>query len=298
MGAVILKVLKWLLLAVLLLAVGLLFLIWYVGAWNALFPSSVHETEPPTLPASLTRPAVLVFTKTNGFRHVDGIAGGKLAIERMAEKHGYSVFATENGAVFNPRDLALFDAVVFLNATGDLFNEQQEAAMQSYIESGGGWVGIHAAGDGSHAGWPWYRENLVGADFTAHIMGPQFQTATVNLENTWHPVLRDVVEQFAHEEEWYSWAQSPRTEGFTVLATIDESSYVPVQKLLGAENDLRMGDHPVVWSNCVGDGRSIYLAMGHQGEAFEQPQVALLLDNAINWARNRSAACERASDRG
>jgi len=290
MGAIIGKLIKSLLIFVGVLAAFGLFFIWKVGAWNALFPSSGHETVPPALPSTLTRPAVLVFTKTNGFRHVDGIAGGLGAIDTMSEASGYSVFATENGAVFNPRDLAMFDAVVFLNATGDLFNEDQERALQTYVESGGGWVGIHAAGDGSHAGWPWYRENLVGADFTAHIMGPQFQTATVKLENTGHPVLQAIPETFAHEEEWYSWAESPRVEGFTVLATLDENSYTPVQKIFGVENDLRMGDHPVVWSNCVGQGRSVYLAMGHQAAAFEQPQVAALLDNAINWARS-NATC-------
>jgi len=290
MGAIIGKLIKSLLIFVGVLAAFGLFFIWKVGAWNALFPSSDHETVPPALPSTLTRPAVLVFTKTNGFRHVDGIAGGLGAIDTMSEASGYSVFATENGAVFNPRDLAMFDAVVFLNATGDLFNEDQERALQTYVESGGGWVGIHAAGDGSHAGWPWYRENLVGADFTAHIMGPQFQTATVKLENTGHPVLQAIPETFAHEEEWYSWAESPRVEGFTVLATLDENSYTPVQKIFGVENDLRMGDHPVVWSNCVGQGRSVYLAMGHQAAAFEQPQVAALLDNAINWARS-NATC-------
>lgn len=280
------KVLKWLLLLAVLAAAGLLFMAWYVGAWNVLFPSSVHESEPPRLPENLTRPAVLVFTKTNGFRHTDGIAGGKLAINAIAQQRGFSVFETENGAVFNARDLALFDAVVFLNATGDLFNEAQEAAFETWMESGGGWVGIHAAGDGSHAGWPWYRKNLIGADFTAHIMGPQFQEAKVNAENRWHPVHVGLPRSFAHTEEWYSWEKSPRLEEFVILASLDESSYNPVQKLFGSEVDLRMGDHPVVWSNCPGRGKSVYLAMGHRAEAFEQPQVRKLLDNAIHWVRS------------
>mgnify|MGYP001550677335 CR=1 FL=1 len=56
-----------------------------------------------------------------------------------------------------------------------------------------------------------------------------------------------------------------------------------MQKFLGGERDLLMGDHPGVWSTCVGDGRSLYLAMGHRAEAFVQPQVRLILDNARVW---------------
>lgn len=288
------KLIKGLLVLVVLLVALSLAGIWYIGAWNILFPSHSHETEPPALPADLTRPAILVFTKTNGFRHSDGIAGGKVAINAIAKEDGFTVFETENGAVFNARDLALFDSVVFLNATGDLFNEAQESAFVQWMEAGGGWVGVHAAGDSSHKGWDWYRANLIGADFTAHIMGPQFQEAKVMLENQWHPVVAELPETWLHTEEWYSWEESPRVEGFTILATLDEESYSPVQKIWGAENDLRMGDHPVVWSNCVGQGRSAYLAMGHRADAFEQPQVRKLLRNAIAWSRS-DVECRTAS---
>ena len=114
-------------------------------------------------------------------------------------------------------------------------------------------------------------------------MNPQFQRATVVLENHDHPVLRGLPDIWQHEEEWYSWEKSPRAEGFTILATIDEDSYSPVQKFMGEERDLHMGDHPVVWTNCIGEGRSVYTAMGHKAEAFEQSQVRLLIENALTW---------------
>ena len=176
-----------------------------------------------------------------------------------------------------------FDAVVFQNASGDMLSTEQELAFQQWLEGGGGWLGIHAAGDGSHAGWSWYMEKLIGAEFTAHIMGPQFQNATVVLENQEHPALRDIPDIWEHEEEWYSWASSPRAGGFTILATVDEGSYSPVQKFMGRERDLSMGDHPVVWSSCPGQGRAIYSAMGHQAKAFENPQYRKLLKNSLAW---------------
>ena len=266
-----------------LVGVSLLGFIWYVGAWGVVFPSQQHDTVAPVLPAELGSPAVLVFSKTNGFRHKEGIEGGARVLSSIARERSWGYFHTENGAVFNPGDLARFDAVVFLNASGDMLSAEQEQVFQQWLLAGGGWLGIHAAGDGSHAGWQWYMDELIGAEFTAHIMGPQFQRATVVLENQEHPALAGLPDIWDHEEEWYSWARSPRVQGFKILATLDEDSYTPVQKMFNKERDLRMGDHPVVWSNCVGNGRSLYLAMGHRAEAFNQPQVRRLIENALGW---------------
>lgn len=66
----------------LLLAGGLVF-IWQVGAWNILFPSSQHDQLALQLPAGFNS-GVLVFSKTNSFRHEEGIAGGLVAFEQNA----------------------------------------------------------------------------------------------------------------------------------------------------------------------------------------------------------------------
>ncbi|MEP5324458.1 ThuA domain-containing protein [Marinobacter alexandrii] len=267
---------------------------WYIGAWNLIFPSQQHDSQAPRLPADLSQPAILVFSKTNAFRHKDGIAGGLQALQAIGDDRGWSVFATENGAVFNAEQLAQFSAVVFLNATGDMLSKSQESAFESWMAGGGGWLGIHAAGDGSHKSWSWYGQNLIGADFTAHILGPQFQTARVEVEDRDHPVSQDLPASWNHEEEWYSWERSPRVNGFNVVVTIDENSYSPLQKAPGLERDLRMGDHPVVWTNCVGRGKSVYSALGHQSEAFDSPQHRQLLHSALRWLLNPDLACEDA----
>ncbi|MEZ5571818.1 MAG: ThuA domain-containing protein [Halioglobus sp.] len=293
------KILKILLMLIVLAVATGLAVIWNIGAWHLVFPSHQHDTVAPTLPKGLASPAVLVFSKTNAFRHKEGIEGGLKVLQSIATQHQWGLFHTENGAVFNPKDLARFDAVVFLNASGDMLSDQQESAFQSWLEAGGGWLGIHAAGDSSHLAWKWYRDNLIGATFTAHILGPQFQRATVLLEHQQHPVLQGVPDIWEHEEEWYSWERSPRAEGFTILATLDEGSYTPEQKFMGKVTDLRMGDHPVVWTNCIQRGRSVYMAMGHKAEAFEQPQVRRLIDNALTWLIADSAeGCLLAEDAG
>ena len=40
-----------------------------------------------------------------------------------------------------------FDVIIFLSTTGDILDEDQQAAMERFIQSGKGFVGIHAASD-------------------------------------------------------------------------------------------------------------------------------------------------------
>jgi type 1 glutamine amidotransferase len=280
------------LLAVLLFAAFLIFAL-YSGAWRVFFPSTAHDTLASILPAELGPPSILVFSKTNSFRHADGIEGGNRALEEIATGNDWQLYATENGAIFNKQDLQRFNAVVFLNATGNMLSTNQEQVFQTWLEAGGGWIGIHAAGDSSHAGWTWYMDNLIGADFTAHTLGPQFQQATVVREAVDHPVVQRLPGIWSHTDEWYSWERSPRLNGFTILATVDEKTYSPRVKFMGLEKDLHMGDHPVVWSNCVGGGRALYTAMGHKADSFDNAEHRLLLEDALYWVMAlREGGCQ------
>ena len=265
---------------------------WRVGAWHLIFPTSHHETVPPDLPEDLGEPAILVFSKTNAFRHFDGIKGGRIFFEQLSRTRGWGFHQTENGAVFNTDDLARFSVVVFNNATGDILNDDQEEAFRAWLEAGGGWLGIHSAGDDSHADWTWYTETLIGANFIAHTMGPQFQIATVHVEDTSHVSTQHVPLSWQHTEEWYSWDKSVRTGGFNVLLSVDESTYTPRMQFLGSDLDLRMGDHPVAWNRCVGEGRALYSALGHSGDAFQTAEYQTLLEGAMNWLLQQTPCSE------
>lgn len=253
----------------------------------------VHETVPPAIPQNLPRPAILVFSKTNAFRHEEAIPAANALFSRIARDNGWGIFQTENGATFSPAILARFDAVVFNNVSGDVFSAAQQAAFQKFVENGGGYVGLHAAGDSSHKDWGWYTNSLIGADFTMHSMDPQFQAAKVKLENFTHPLAAGLPATWSRTEEWYSFEKSPRSKGFDVLLTIDETSYNPVG-MFG--KDLRMGpDHPVAWYHCSGRGRVFYTAFGHRAEAFAEPETVRLLGNALTWATRQSGSdCDAA----
>lgn len=290
-----LKIAGWIVLVLLLLFAVQLWRNWDTVQRVFLGGLKVYETVPPELPVEIKRPAFLVFSKTNAFRHEEAIPAAAKMFETLAQEKGWGIYQTENGAAFTPEILARFDAVVFSNVSGDVFTPDQRKAFQTFLESGGGYLGIHAAGDNSHKDWDWYMTGIIGATFTQHTMDPQFQEALVVTEDKAHPATQGLPASWRRTEEWYSFDKSPRKTGAHVLITVDESTYNPVGMF---EKDLRMGDHPMVWARCVGAegtkrGRAIYSAFGHRAEAFAEPEHQRLLANGLAWAmRLNGSECD------
>ena len=243
----------------------------------------VYETTPPKLPAEIKRPAVLVFSKTNAYRHEEAIPAADAMLKKLAEDSGWGYFQTENGATFSPAILSRFDAIVFNNTSGDVFTPDQREAFKRFVENGGGWVGIHAAGDNSHDAWAWYVDRVIGTHFIGHPMSPQFQQALMRVEDRTHPATIHLAPALHRTDEWYSFDKSPRgIPGLHVLATLDESTYVQ-KGPFGQE--LSMGaDHPIAWWRCVGQGRALYTAGGHTAASFSEPAYSRLVAGAVRWA--------------
>lgn len=240
-----------------------------------------YDTQPPILPAALKDAAILVFSKTNGYRHKEAIPAANAAILSIANRNGWSVCFTENGAVFNQENLSRFKATVWNNTSGDVLNDEQKAAFRSYIESGGGFVGLHGAGGDFRYTWRWYVESLIGAQFIGHTMFPQFPMATIRVERRDDTATRELPEVWSRLEEWYSFEKSPRANGTAVLATLDETTY----RARMAWKDIRMGtDHPIIWRHRVGNGRAFYSAIGHHASAYEEQIYLSILRGAIAWA--------------
>jgi type 1 glutamine amidotransferase len=65
-----------------------------------------------------------------------------------------------------------------------------------------------------------------------------------------------------------------------VIARLDESTYKPE----GFGRNLRMGDHPIAWTKCIGKGRMFYSAIGHRPEAYSEPHNVAMLETAVDWA--------------
>lgn len=264
----------------------LLFTAMGVFMYKALYGINFYDSAPPELPADLSGKTVLLFSKTNGFRHGEAIEASIPAFENMARENGWALYSTDNGAVFNADQLNKFDVVIWNNTSGKTLNEEQRNDLKIYINDGGGFVGIHAAGDNSHQ-WDWYEEKVLGTLFSHHTLNPQFQMATMNLENGNESLSQNLISSWEREEEWYVFYDNPRDKGFNILYTVDESNMnmsgnIPI---LASGKDFGMGkDHPIVWYNTIEKGRVLYSALGHSGNAFKEPNHLQMLENAISWA--------------
>ncbi len=218
---------------------------------------------------------VLVFTKTAGFRH-GSIAAGVTAINTLGTANGFTVTQSEDASIMTDQGLEPFEVVVFLSTTGDILDLAQQNAFERYIQSGGGFVGIHAATDTEY-NWPWYRR-LVGAYFANH---PSIQDAEINIEVADHPSTDSLPKTWPRRDEWYNFRTNPRTDPQVkarVLATLDESTY----------SGGNMGDdHPIMWCHEFDGGRSWYFAGGHTSESFSEPLVLDAILGGIRWAARK-----------
>lgn len=235
----------------------------------------------PTLPRTITRPALLVFDKINGFRDTPSVDAATQALKEMAKRRGWTIIFSNQGGIFNRRDLARFDAILWNNVSGDALTVPQQNAFSQWLAKGGGYVGIHGAGGDSVYPWAWYADELVGARFSGHPNEPHFQQAEVIVDDPSNAITSGLGKGWSMSEEWYSFRSSPRLTGAHVLIRLDENSYKPIGQ--GGES-LAMGDHPIAWTRCIRNGRSFYTAIGHRPESYSEPNSLTLLENGIVWA--------------
>jgi len=215
-------------------------------------------------------PRILVYAKTKGFHHAS-IPAGLAAIQQLGAENGFAVDTTTDSSYFVPKTLKKYAAVVFMSTTGNILNEQQQAAFEKYIQSGHGFVGVHAATDTEYD-WPWYNQ-LVGAYFKSH---PKQQEAVLNIVDDTHISTKHLPKTWKRFDEWYNFKSIQ--PNLNVLITIDEKSYTG-----GANGD----PHPMAWYHAFDGGRAFYTEFGHTDESFKDPLFLQHLLGGIQYAMNK-----------
>lgn len=204
------------------------------------------------------KPRILVFSKTMGYHH-ESIAEGNLALIKLGSQNNFDVDTTTNAGIFTEDSLKKYAAVVFLSTTGDVLNYIQEAAFERYIQSGGGFMGIHAATDCEYD-WGWYGR-LTGAYFLDHPgindSFPNIQEGILNVVDKNNAATKHLPAQWKRTDEYYSFKKLSKE--IKVLITIDEKSYH------GGKNG---ENHPMAWYHDYDGGRSFYTELGHTKESF------------------------------
>lgn len=250
------------------------------------FPVS-YETEIPVIEFPKDKKAILLFTKSTGFRHSESIEASKVAIAALGDKNNWFVYETASSAVFNPEQLKKFQLVIFSNCTGRLLNDEQQSNLQHFVETGGAFLGIHGAGDFSHH-WKWYESELIGAAFSHHALKPNLQTTEVFLHaGADSGYLSTLPANWSMEDEWYVFYQQPINA--QVVLNIDGTTINPDGNILFIKDkNFGMGkDHPVAWYRRVKNGKSFYTSMGHSAEVWQNPSFVSYIKTTIMTSVNK-----------
>lgn len=219
----------------------------------------------------------------NGGHHVEYTRRAKVWLDSMAIIENFRIDYILNTDKIDDNFLSQYQLFIQLDYPPYAWKDKAVAAFEKYINQGrGGWIGFHHASllgefDGYQI-WPWFYNFMGQIRFKNYIA--TFAQGRVNLEDLKHPVMRGVSSSFlVKQEEWYTYDKNPRPH-VHVLATVDETSYQP-------DSDIKMGDHPVIWTNPDYKARNVYIFMGHSPLLFDNKDYKQLFTNAIRWAAGK-----------
>ena len=243
---------------------------------------------------------LLVFSRTNGFRHAS-IVTGKLAFAEMGKKTGaFEAVISDDLAMFEKEKIGQFDAICFLSTTQNAFapfgeelkkmNEEEKAAakarelvlkenLMAYVKGGGGFVGIHAATDSFYE-WKEYGEMMNGY-FDGH---PWMAGTQVNLYVEPGQEKHPLAEMFGGErlefkEEIYQFKAPYDSSKVHMLLRLDPEKSAEVKGANRPDND-----YGVSWARNWEKGRVFYSSLGHNHEMYWHPKVLRHYLAGIQWA--------------
>ncbi len=224
---------------------------------------------------------VLVLAERGGF-HEGFTATGLQWLEDQKERLNMELTVLNSAKEIPEGEIKKYHLVLQLNYPPYAWSEASQQDMQEYIDRGiGSYIGFHHASllgefDGYEM-WPWFSDFLGKIRYKNYIA--ETTEGTVQVEDRQHPVMQNVPGTFVvAEDEWYTYESDPRPN-VHVLAHVDECSYT-------VKTDIKMGDHPVIWTNPQKRARNVYFQFGHSKLLFENPAFLTLFENALRWTLN------------
>jgi type 1 glutamine amidotransferase len=178
----------------------------------------------------------------------------------------------------NDEWLADYDVVIFLLTTGDILDQAQQGALERFVQSGKGFVGIHSAADTEYE-WDWYTK-MVGHMFHIH---PAVQTATLEVIEPNFPGMDRFAKRFIFTDEWYEF-DAPRSQNLRYLLKLDNDSFEPAANWGEKQSQDGIDFRPVAWTHEYDGGRVFYTALGHMASTYADADFLHHVYGGIFWA--------------
>ncbi len=228
-----------------------------------------------------TNKRVLVLSEGGG-QHGPFTQAAMEWLHKQGREKNFAITEIRRADPVSERFLSDYDLIIQLDFPPYTWPDYSQDAFVKYIEEGrGSWIGFHHAtllGDfDGYPMWKWFSDFMGGVTFKNYIA--PLADGTVAVEDAEHPVMKGVDKNFVlPDDEWYTYDVSPRPN-VRVLASVDEDSYTPA-------SDVRMGDHPVIWTNETMKAKNIYLQFGHSPKLLENESFTKVFSNALDWCLN------------
>jgi type 1 glutamine amidotransferase len=226
---------------------------------------------------------VLVYTKNGkGFVH-DNIPSAIAAFKKMGTDHGFAVDVSEDPSVFTDENLGKYDALVFASTNNEVFDtDAQKVAFMRYIQSGGGFMGVHSA-IGTERKWTWFKM-MIGGTFSWHA---KFQQFSVQVIDPKHPSMANVPKVWTREDECYF--SKEIYPGIKTLMAHDVSSLKIVNDTILTKNQGSFGNnYPAVWYQHFDGGHIWFTSLGHHMRDYAEPVFVNHLYEGLRWVVSQS----------
>lgn len=176
----------------------------------------------------------------------------------------FDYVTTVEEALGDPDYLNRFDALL-LYANHDTITQKQWDNLNSFVDSGGGFLPIHCAS------WCFQNEpgfdQLVGGRFANHKNGV-FKLSTIEPE---HPAVKGVPELEAWDETYVHKNHNPK-----------DRIVLQVREVVGPDDNISEPE-PWTWVRTQGQGRIFYTASGHDERVWSRSEFHDLLRAGILW---------------
>jgi uncharacterized protein len=234
---------------------------------------------------------VLIYTKNGeGYVHKNIPASVK-CLEKICRDNGWEYESTDDASVFTAENISRFSVLIFSNTNNETFDTpEQKQVFKDYINSGGGFAGIHSA-CGSERKWPWFWANL-GGKFAWH---PKYQPFDILVIDQNHPSTAHLDDVWKWQDECYLMDElNPRIR---VLMAVDlKSIKIDAERLKEYPGRVFGDTFPLAWCQEFDGGRQWYTALGHDIEHYKDENFIRHLTGGIRWVMEKGKPESKTSE--
>jgi type 1 glutamine amidotransferase len=227
---------------------------------------------------------ILFVTQSEGFRHGSVTrqdnkpAPAEDTMTELGVESGlFRITTSQDVAKDFTREVLDDHDIVMFYTTGNLPIPEDvlEYFLNDWLkQKGHGFIGVHSATDTYHEHEPFW--DMIGGTFDGHPWGAD-ETVTITVHDTTHPVTQPWGEEFEITDEIYQFRHW-QPEKVHVLMSLNM-----------AKTEKKKPYHvPVAWCKEYGDGRVVYISLGHREDVWTNPKYRQSLLGAVKWILHKA----------